>query len=390
MPRREFWVAAALLWLCGVALRVTILAVPPVITAIQSDLGLSGTEVGILSALPVIVFGVFALPGALVVARLGVVLSLVLGLVIGAAGAMLRGAAANVTVLYAATVVMGAGIAMMQVALPAAVRGWTPTHVGFATALYTNGLLVGEVLPVALSDPWVLSITGGSWRGSLALWGLPLLLVAALSFVAAPPLRFGGLERPRWWPDWHRPLQWRLGLIFGSITSTYFNANAFVPGYLASIERSDLISAVLTALNAGQLPASIPLLFMAGLLERRASPLIVTGALSLACLIAMAVTGGGWTIAWAGLLGALLAVALTFAMTLPPLLAEPDDVARMTAGMLAIGYTMAVAISVIGGAAWDVTGSAQAAFVPIGLGLAPILLLPATIDFGGRGREAHG
>jgi MFS transporter, CP family, cyanate transporter len=386
MAQREFWIAAALLWLCGVALRVTILAVPPVITAIQSDLGLSGTEVGTLSALPVVVFGIFALPGALVVARLGIVPALVLGLAIGGGGAILRGAAASVTLLFAATVVMGAGIALMQVALPAAVRGWTPARVGFATALYTNGLLVGEVLPVALTDPWVLPITGGSWRGSLALWGFPLLLVAALTWLMAPPMRSGASARPRWWPDWNTPLQWRLGLIFGSITSTYFNANAFTPGYLASIDRADLIPAVLTALNAGQLPVSFLLLFVAGRLERRAWPLVLTGTLSLLALVAVAVAGSGWTIAWAGVLGGALAAALIFAMTLPPLLAAPDDVARMTAGMLAIGYTMAVAISVISGAVWDLTGSVRSGFVPIGIGLLAILLLPATIDFGRRPR----
>jgi MFS transporter, CP family, cyanate transporter len=381
MAQRDFWIAAALLWLCGVALRVTILAVPPVLTAIQADLGLSGTEVGILSALPVIIFGLFAIPGALVVARLGIVPTLVLGLAIGATGAMLRGAATGVAVLFASTVIMGAGISMMQVALPAAVRGWTPARVGFATALYTNGLLVGEVLPVAFTDPWVLPLTGGSWRASLAVWGLPLLLVAALTWAAAPPIRFRGSVPVRWWPDWHRSLQWRLGLIFGTITSTYFNANTFLPGYLEAIGRSDLIPGTLTALNAGQLPGSFLLLLIAGRLERRAWPLILTGAVSLGALVVMATSGSGWTIAWATVLGAALAAALTFAMTLPPLLAAPDDVARMTAGMLAIGYTMAVAISVIGGAVWDLAGSAQAAFLPIGIGLLPILLVPATIRF---------
>ena len=54
---REFWVAVSLLWLAGVGLRLTILAVPPVIALIQADLQLSGTEIGILSGLPVILFG---------------------------------------------------------------------------------------------------------------------------------------------------------------------------------------------------------------------------------------------------------------------------------------------------------------------------------------------
>ena len=42
---------------------------------------------------------------------------------------------------------MSAGIAIMQPALPALVRQWLPERIGFGTALYTNGLLVGETLP---------------------------------------------------------------------------------------------------------------------------------------------------------------------------------------------------------------------------------------------------
>jgi CP family cyanate transporter-like MFS transporter len=33
------------------------------------------------------------------------------------------------------------------------VRGWLPHRIGFGTAVFTNGLLVGEILPVALTIP---------------------------------------------------------------------------------------------------------------------------------------------------------------------------------------------------------------------------------------------
>ena len=46
---QQIWVAASLLWFAGAGLRLTILAVPPVIALIQQDLGLTGTQVGILS-----------------------------------------------------------------------------------------------------------------------------------------------------------------------------------------------------------------------------------------------------------------------------------------------------------------------------------------------------
>ena len=48
--------ALLLLWLAGVALRLTILAVPPVIPLIHDDLHLSETQVGILSGLPMVLF----------------------------------------------------------------------------------------------------------------------------------------------------------------------------------------------------------------------------------------------------------------------------------------------------------------------------------------------
>ena len=92
---REFWVAVSLLWLAGVGLRLTILAVPPVISLIQADLHLSGTEIGILSGLPIILFGIAALPGSLLVARFGALATLVAGLLITGVASGLRGAVAR-------------------------------------------------------------------------------------------------------------------------------------------------------------------------------------------------------------------------------------------------------------------------------------------------------
>jgi CP family cyanate transporter-like MFS transporter len=52
-----------LLWLAGNGTRLTILAIPPVIPQIRIDLGLSETEVGIVSGLPPVLFALAAVPG---------------------------------------------------------------------------------------------------------------------------------------------------------------------------------------------------------------------------------------------------------------------------------------------------------------------------------------
>src|SRR5256886_2503828 len=186
---REFWVAASLLWLAGVGLRLTILAVPPVISLIQADLQLSGTEIGALTGLPIVLFGVAALPGSLLIARFGAVAILVAGLAIAGVASALRGAVPYTLALYATTIVMGAGIAIMQPALPPLVRQWLPKRVSFATALYTNGLLVGETLAVMPTSPVALPLAGNSWRWALASWGAPRIAIAWVTRLRAPERR---------------------------------------------------------------------------------------------------------------------------------------------------------------------------------------------------------
>ena len=168
--------ALLLLWLAGIALRLTILAVPPVIPLIHDDLHLSETQVGILSGLPMVLFAGAAIAGSLMIARLGALTALLIGLVLCAVGSALRGIGPHVAMLYFGTIVTAFGVAVMQPALPPLVRTWVPQRIGFATAVYTNGLLIGEILPAgadhsagaAAAAPELavgLRVLGGAGRG---------------------------------------------------------------------------------------------------------------------------------------------------------------------------------------------------------------------------------
>src|SRR6185437_636139 len=89
--RTRMLTALALLWLAGTALRFTILAVPPVIPLIHDDLHLNATQIGVLTGLPSMLLAVAAVPGSLLIARLGVTAALVIGLLLSAAAGALRG-----------------------------------------------------------------------------------------------------------------------------------------------------------------------------------------------------------------------------------------------------------------------------------------------------------
>src|SRR3954471_18618133 len=91
--RRHFLIRVFLLWLAGIGLRITILAVPPVIPLIRLDLGMSETQVGILTGLPPVLFACTAVLGSLLIARFGALTTLLAGLFATTAGSVLRGAA---------------------------------------------------------------------------------------------------------------------------------------------------------------------------------------------------------------------------------------------------------------------------------------------------------
>jgi CP family cyanate transporter-like MFS transporter len=360
--------AAALLWLAGVGLRLTILAVPPVITLIRGELGLNATQVGLLGSIPPALFALAALLGSLLVARLGVKGALVGGLAIVAAGSALRGLSGGYGALLATTIVMSAGVAIMQPIMPSAVRLWLPRRIGLGTAIYTNGLLAGEVLPVFLTLPFVLPLLGGGWRTALVAWSLPVATIAAAVALFGPhppPRRSASLPRARWLPDWRNPLVWRLGALFCCVNAIYFSANSFLPIYLKSAGRPDLISAALTGLNFGQIPASLLLLAVAGRIELRAWPYLASGLVSLVAVGGLVFMVGAATPWWAALLGFSDSSALIIGLTLPALLCEPEDVARTAAGTFALSYGGAVLLALASGAAWDLTGWPALAFVPL-------------------------
>lgn len=365
----------ALLWLAGMALRLTILAIAPVLPLIHRDLGLSETAIGTLGSLPSLLFAFAAVPGALLIARFGAQTTLVAGLVVTAVGCALRGAAPNVVLLDGATIVMGAGIAVMQPSLPPLVRDWMPDRIGFATAIYSNGLLMAELIAVALAIPVVLPLAGGRWRVSLVLWALPVLLTAVLVVACSPQPRAPrpqGLAR-RWWPDWRDPLVWRLGFLLGAVNTTYWTANTFLPDYLVGLGRGDLVPQVLAALNGGQIPGSLLMLAIAGRVVRHHATYGLMAALVLGSAIGI-VLGSGSAIIWfAGVLGCANAVALILMLALPALLAPPEDAHRLSAAMFTVSYSCAVVLPILGGFAWDVTGIPALAFTPISIGALAIL-----------------
>lgn len=361
-----------LLWLAGVAMRMTILAMPPVIPLVHQELHMTETQVGLLIGLPLAMFAVAAVPGSLLIARIGASPAAIVGMVIAALASGARGAADGVGTLYAASLATGFGVAVMQPGLPTLVREWMPQRIALGTIAYSSGMLLGSMFATVLTIPIVLPLVGGSWRLDMIVWAIPALLIVPVFFIFGPesPAHApSGVKTPaRWWPDFKDPLVWMLGLTFGSNNSPFFATNAFLGDYLADLGRPDLLGAALGWLNGAQIVAPVILLVMADRLQQRAWPFLLFGPVLLAAFLGLIFGHSAAVIVGsAGLVGFSTAITLTATLALPPALSLPADLPRTTAGMFTISYALAIIIPTISGALWDATGRPWVAFVPLSI-----------------------
>src|SRR5258708_1001654 len=98
---------------------------------------------------------------------------------------------------------MGVGVAVSQPAFPSLVREWFPRRIAVATAVYSNGILIGETVPTGLTSPvGVLPLTHGDWRGASAAGSLGVLASGG-AIVLSGPRRGPPPARPaRVWASW--------------------------------------------------------------------------------------------------------------------------------------------------------------------------------------------
>lgn len=353
-----------LLWLGGIDIRLTLLAVPPLIPLIHHDLGLDEKFVGALVSGPVLLLAVASVPGSLLIAKYGIRGAVAAGLLAIATFGALRGLGPSAPVLYTSTFLMGVGVAVTQPVFPALVREWFPRRIAIATALYSNGILIGETLPTAFTTPvGVLPLAHGDWRWALASWSA-IVLASGVAIVLSAPARRALAAVPRgWWPEWRRHQTMRIGIVMGMASATYFGANAYIPDFLEQSGRHDLISPALFVLNASQLLTAPVVALWPRILSGR------VGFLGSAVLMAVAQLGlvfapGAGVVAAAAVLGFSTALGFIVVLSLPPRVAPPGDVARMSAAIFTLQYAAGFVLPLIAGALWDATGQPVLAFAP--------------------------
>lgn len=177
-------------------LRPAAVSVGPVLEEVRDALGMSGTEAGILTALPVLAFaGVGALAPRLA-NLVGPHRLTALALACVAVGLFVRSQVDAVIPFLVFTFLAVAGMATANVVLPSLVKQHFPNRIGTVTAIYSTALAVGLTCASMFTVP-ISEAAGGAdgWRTGLATWAV-LAGVALLPWLALLGRDRGRVEEP--------------------------------------------------------------------------------------------------------------------------------------------------------------------------------------------------
>lgn len=379
-PPAKLLPVAVLLWLAGVYLRIPVLVAPPLAPFISDELGLTQALTGALTTLPILMLAVGAMPGSLAISRIGPRNTLALAMLIMVIGSAGRGLVPDTATLMVASAVMGFGVAMMQPALPALLPRWLePHHLAIGSAIYMNGMLMGEFIGAGITLPVLMPLLENSWRAALLAWSLPALLVAAALFLPkrdlARPVRRGA-----WLPDWQNPLTLRIGFLLGLSGSMFFGLNAYMGNLLEQQGNITMLSEALFWYNIAQVFASLVMLKMARRWVGRRTLIVIMATLSLLGTTGTVFLEGWWFIASATFMSFVAGILLILLVALPPLLVSSAETGRLSAGTFLVGYTLAFSVPMLGGLIADHTGDTRhAAMVMVGYALL-VLPLAFTLD----------
>jgi CP family cyanate transporter-like MFS transporter len=363
------------LGLAALALRPQLVGAGPLIPEIGDDLGVSHAVAGLLATIPVACMGLFALPAALVAARLGTraAIALCLGGIAGAG--LLRAAAPGAPLILALTLPIGIGMGVAGALMPVAIKERFAHRPAFASGVYTTGINLGAALASGLAVPLAGAL--GGWRGALAAFSGATVLTCvgwlALTRGSGPD-RARAAGRPPRLP-WRRLVVWSFVLYFGLQSIVYYGLIAWLPD--AFQERgwsAASAGALISVLTAASLPAGLVIPWLADRSGSRRGWLVLTStALAIATIGIAAVPGAGF--AWAVLAGVAVGAIFPLALTLPLDVArEPADVGAAAGLMLGVGYCIAALGPLALGAIRDATGSfAACLWVLAGVAVALVL-----------------
>lgn len=370
VARPQRWLLIAGIALVALNLRPAIASVGPLVADMRADTGLSNAALGFITTLPLLAFGVLSVPAFGVGRRLGMDRALGLAMLLLGAGTLLRGAT-PIAALYAGTALLGVGVALGNVLLPALAKRHFAQRSGPITSLYSTMMGLGATAAAGLSVPIAAQI---GWRGALAVWVIPavIALLVWLPQMRPAPEAHGTTSRVTFAVLGRSRLAWQVATFMGFQSLTFFVLVAWLPDLLQSRGVSETAAGGLLALSQAMgMVGSALVPVWAGASRDQRAILWVLALLEAVGLVGLALSGATLAWLWVSLVGFVLGGTFGLALTLLVLRAGDAETTGRLSGMAqSVGYLIAATGPPVFGWLHDVTDGWR---VPLGFLMAVLL-----------------
>jgi CP family cyanate transporter-like MFS transporter len=251
--------------LISINLRTSIASVGPLIPFIREDLGISNGLAGFLTTLSLLTFAVFSLFAPSIGKKLGHGKAIFLGILLLTIGVVVR-VLGGIELLYFGTALTGIGIVIANVLMIPFFKARLPEKIGLMTAILSTGMSLFAAVASGISVPLAIDL-GLGWRGSLASWGI-LMVLALVVWIPQMSTRKRGFQGDLLKAKnvWKSKLAWQITLFMGAQSVMYFTMVTWLPDMLIARGMSPVKAGI--ALSYMQLISLIGTFFIPNYLIR--------------------------------------------------------------------------------------------------------------------------
>ncbi|MGO1570297.1 MAG: MFS transporter [Canibacter sp.] len=349
-------------------LRAALTVVGPLVPQVQETTDLSAVAASSLVTIPVLCFAAVSPIAPAISRKIGLERSLALALIVVATGIVLRSITGGI---WAGTVLLGAGVAVLNVLLPALVRRDVPLRISQVTSWYqvTQSVMAG--IAAAFAVP-VAGVAPGGWRFAFGMTAALAVLSLAVFWprvIHPAPQRIEltdtGSIPVRGKNPWKTAIGWQVSIFMGLQSTLFYTIITWYP----ALETTLGVSAEQAGLHQGlfQLAGVVGSLvggaFFARSRHSQVKPMSVMAPMGLVSVLGMLLLPA-WSLVWI-LLGGLSAGAfIVMAISLMGLRAKNhEQTARLSGMSQAVGYLLAGIVPIVFGAFYDATGRWTASLV---------------------------
>jgi cyanate permease len=193
------WTMLGLLWFAYFCFGMVSGAIAPLAMQIGAELGLGRSSLGVVMGAWALVYIGAAMPAGAAVDRFGTRLGIAVGVLVIALSGLARAAAADFWTLFASIALFGLGGPLVSVGAPKVISQWfSGDERGTAMGIYMTGPYLGMAFAFVTANGVLMPLFDGSWRMTLAVYGLIAVAAAMLWLLFArepAPGSVGAAER---------------------------------------------------------------------------------------------------------------------------------------------------------------------------------------------------